>query len=64
MAIYRVFSVGPAGQFRRIGELDCLGDQEAMARMGEFKYFELVEIWQGARRVARVDPRVFRAPES
>lgn len=56
MRHYRVYSLDPAGHIALAQDVQCQDDLEALSWAEQAAAHESVEVWQGARLVAKVKP--------
>jgi hypothetical protein len=56
MKRYRAFVLSFEGSVVSVVELDCADDAEAMMRAKALVENRPVELWEGARRIARFNP--------
>ena len=55
MRSYRIYRLGADGRIKEAVNIDCASDEEAQeAAIREIGNFPEAEVWEGARRVARV----------
>lgn len=57
MADYRAYIIGHDGHFKRSEEFEAPDDASATRRAEEFATANPVELWQGARRLGRIESR-------
>lgn len=57
MAEYRAYTLGSDGHFDGFEPLICVDDAEAIERAKRLASKAPVELWCGARLVARLEPR-------
>jgi len=57
MAEYRVYAIGPDGHIFDAKALVCGDDAEAIEQAHDAFESEVIEVWSGARLVARLDRR-------
>jgi hypothetical protein len=56
MQSYRVYSLDHSGHISRARDVECRDDLDALALAEQTARRESMEVWQGARFVARVKP--------
>lgn len=56
MGHYRLYFLGHEGRFLRAQDIEVESDQEAVQAARELDHAHCIEVWQGARLVAKVDP--------
>lgn len=56
MGEYRLYLFNESGHIGRSKEMACDDDQQAIERATELRHAHLVEVWQGARLVKRIEP--------
>jgi hypothetical protein len=64
MAHYRAYLLDYQGNIQAMRRIECEGDQEARVRANRFVGNFPVELWTGARKVARFDPRATDKPSA
>ena len=57
MAHYRAYLLDYEGNIQAMRRLECAGDYEARQKANRLVGRYPVEVWTGARKVARIDPR-------
>ena len=56
MVAYRIRLYTEDGDVQEEQVLDCQHDDEAIDRVGEFHHPHAMDVWEGARHVARFPP--------
>ena len=56
MAHYRLYFLGSDGHIKCVVDLDCAGDDDAIARVGAYEIGHGLELWSGTRRVLELRP--------
>jgi hypothetical protein len=57
MMEYRAYILGPDGQIVKRVDLICKSEEEAKKRVEQMVDGHAIELWEGARRIARFDPQ-------
>jgi hypothetical protein len=56
MAAYRAYFLGPDNRIVGVHELVCCDDDEALNKARSLVDDKPIELWDGTRRIARIDP--------
>jgi hypothetical protein len=56
MAHYRVYFLDGASHINEAAALDCENDEEAIKKATGISYSHVIEVWQEARLVKRIEP--------
>lgn len=53
---YRLYFLGPNGRFAGVVEFEARDDEDALARLGEYRDGRPAELWQLGRNVKTLGP--------
>ncbi len=56
MTHYRLYFLDPKDHIRHAISLECVDDAQALATVEDHRDGRTLELWEGARRVARLEP--------